>query len=484
MKLMKVNLLAKGPQLKTKPATGKQPVKFVLAAVWLLAIFALCFGLGRLSLSETASAALASLNNLPIIKQMHLIGSPDRQLAGEAEDRINVLVLGMGGDGHEGPLLTDTIMVASIRPSDRKVALLSIPRDLLVPLSDYGWRKINAANAFGELNAPGRGADFSRTALEGLLGLDIPYYIRLDFSGFEKIVDDVGGIDVYVDRNFTDVSYPTNDYGYRTVSFKKGWQHMSGDDALEYVRSRHGNNGEGSDFARAQRQQKVLAALKDKMFSFNTLRNPSKISNLLAELQSNVSTNLQVGEILRLAKMGQGIDPADVIHKVIDDGPKSPLTSTMLNGAYVLVPRNDDWGRLRQVADGIFLAATDVASVTPPPEPPAEKTRVEIQNGTGQAGLAREAAAKLANIGFVVVKIGNAASFSYRRTTIYDLTGGRKDDQLEELKKAFSPDPVEVARYPLPSGGDAVASPDFLVILGKDLTDLTAGAGESDGGRG
>ncbi len=483
MKPMKVNLLAGGRQAKSKPATGHQPVKFVLAIIWLAAIFGISFGVGRLSLSETASAALASLNNLPIIKQMHLIGSPDRQITGEPDDRINVLVLGMGGEGHDGPLLTDTIMVASIRPSDRKVALLSIPRDLVVPLPGAGWRKINAANAFGELEVPGRGADFSRTALEGLLGLDIPYYVRLDFRGFEKIVDDVGGIDVYVDRSFTDSSYPTDHYGYQVVAFKKGWQHMSGADALEYVRSRHGNNGEGSDFARAARQQKVLAALKDKLFSFSTLRNPAKISNLLAELQSDISTNLQVGEILRLAKMGQGIDPADVIHKVIDDSPGSPLVASVLNGAFVLVPRNDDWGKLRDIAADIFNADSAVAGIQPaPPPPPQEKTRVEIQNGTGQPGLAREAAAKLANFGFVVVKIGNAESFSYRRTTIYDLTGGRKVDALAELKKAFSPDPVEVSNYPLPPSGGTEASPDFLVILGKDLTDISAGS--DDGSRG
>ncbi|MEY4744315.1 MAG: hypothetical protein RL272_260 [Candidatus Parcubacteria bacterium] len=473
MKLVKVDLLTANKHVTTEDRTGRAPVKFFLSPLLVLAIFALSFGFGRLSLSQTASFALDELDSIPIIGQMrHLISSPDRKLQGEQDGRINILLLGMGGEGHEGPFLTDTIMVASIRPAENKVALLSIPRDLLVPLPRFGWRKINSANAFGELDSTGRGAEFTRTILEGLLGLDIPYYVRVDFDGFKSVIDSVGGVDVYVERSFADYTYPTRNYGVQAVSFKKGWQHLSGEDALKFARSRHGTNGEGSDFARASRQQKVIAALKDKLLSAKTFKNPATIANTMAALQSNISTNLQIGEILRLARLAQNVDHLDIAHKIVDNAPGSPLVDSSYGGAYVLVPRNDDWTGLRELAANVFdVAKPDASAPLPPQEQAAlEKARVQIQNGTGKNGQARITAATLANAGFQIVKIGNADSFGYPESVIFDLTKGKKDSQLEKLKEAIG---AKDARRGAPAGlaGQDVASADFLVIIGKNALD-------------
>lgn len=468
MKLLKVNFLTSRRAAPISSPNAARPAKTLLSMVFFIGIFVFSFGIGRLSLSETASAALANLTSLPLINQMHLIGSPDRRLAGEAEDRINILLLGMGGEGHEGPLLTDTIMVASIQPSQGRVALLSVPRDMLVPLPKAGWRKINAANAFGELQMPGRGAEFTRTALEGLLGLNIPYYVRVDFQGFQTLIDDIGGIDVYVERAFSDHAYPTSNHGVQTVAFAQGWQHLSGEEALRFARSRHGNSGEGSDFARAKRQQKVLAAVKEKTLTFSILKSPSRISNMLAELQSNITTNLQIGEILRLAKMGKSVDPAAIVHKVIDDGPASPLVATNINGAYVLVPRKDDWSDLRDVAAAIFeVGENDIHAAAAPTQQPAEKPKIELQNGSGKSGLARDVAGRLSGFGFTVVKIGNANSFEYKKTAIYDLSGGKNPAARDDLRQALGGD-VEIIVAPLPSGSAPQSNADFLVILGKN----------------
>jgi polyisoprenyl-teichoic acid--peptidoglycan teichoic acid transferase len=469
MKLIKINFLSGNRQPRFGERTGASPAKPWLSLLSIVGVFLFSFGFGRLSLSESATAALA---NLPLIKQMHLIGSPDRQLAGEDSDRINVLLLGMGGEGHDGPLLTDTIMVASIRPSDSQVALLSIPRDLLVPLPKAGWRRINTANAFGELEMPGRGGEATRVALEGLLGIDIPYYVRADFSGFKSLIDDIDGVDVYVERNFTDNSYPTDDYLIQTVSFEKGYQHMDSETALRFARSRHGNNGEGSDFARAKRQQKILAAVKEKVLDFRTFKNPALISNLLAELQSNIATNMQVGDILRLARIGRNIDPTAIVHKVIDDGPNSPLQATVVNGAFVLVPRKDDWSDLRRIAAEIFIAGqSDVIMAAAPKElPPTEKPRVEIQNGSGRTGLARQISGLLSDAGFMVTKIGNADSFGFQKTTVYDLTGGKNEVAISGLKRALGTD-IEIIVSPLAPHGASASGIDFLVILGKNMPD-------------
>lgn len=473
----KVNLLNGEPLPGGKRGPGGFASLMIFAA-----IFAASFGVGRLSLTEGASAALASIENLPVIRQMHLISSQDRRLIGEAEDRVNILLLGMGGEGHDGATLTDTIILLSVRPADNDVAMLSVPRDLVVPLGSAGWRKINNANAFGEIQTPGRGGDYTRTTLEEVFGLDIPYYVRIDFSGFKDIIDEVGGVDVVVDRDFTDRSYPTDSYGYQTVSFKAGLRHMDGDTALKFSRSRHGNNSEGSDFARGQRQQKVLAALKDKLMSFRTLRNPATVSNLLAELKASVATNMQIGELLRLAKMGRAVDGDDVIHRVLDDGPGSPLVSSIYNGAYVLMPRDDDWSGLRDAAQRLFeytrakederretkaksdavgtvgTAAADNIIVVD------DKIRVEVRNGSGIAGLAKIVAAKLAARGFIVAKYGNAENFGYAKTIIFDYAAGRKAAALEDLLAVLGLSP-DIVAAPLPAAGSPL---DFLIILGKD----------------
>lgn len=470
MKLVKVDLLSADKHVTTEDRTGHAPVKFFLLPLLILIIFTLSFGFGRLSLSQTASFALDELDNIPILGQMrHLISSPDRKLLGEQDGRINILLLGMGGEGHEGPYLTDTIMVASVKPAENKVALLSIPRDLLVPLPKFGWRKINAANAFGELESTGRGAEFTRTILEGLLGINIPYYVRVDFEGFKSVIDSIGGIDVYVERSFTDYTYPTRNYGIQVVSFKKGWQHLSGEEALKFARSRHGTNGEGSDFARADRQQKVIGALKEKLLSAKTFRNPATIANTMAALQSNITTDLQLGEILRLTRLAQNVDHLEVAHKVIDNSPGSPLVDGNYGGAYVLLPKNDDWNGLREIAANVFDLAKPDDSSPPPPQDqaPLEKARVEIQNGTGKSGQARVTAAALASAGFQIVKIGNADSFGYAESVIFDLTKGKKDGQLEKLKTAIG---AKDARRGAPAGlaeqGSSAA--DFVVIIGKN----------------
>jgi len=474
MKSLKINFLDnRGPSYDRGDAS--RPARLLLSLAIFAGLFAFAFGIGRLSLSESASAALATIGNLPFIAQMHLIVSPDRQMAGETDDRVNVLLLGMGGEGHDGPLLTDTIVLMSLKPSTSQVALMSIPRDLLVPLPKYGWRKINAANAFGELETAGRGADFSRTALEGLFGMDIPYYVRIDFNGFKKIIDDLGGIDIYVDRSFTDHNYPTTDHDVQTISFAAGWQNMNGEEALKYTRSRHGNNGEGSDFARAKRQQKVLAAIKEKVMTFQVVKNPAMVSNLLADLQSNIATNLQVGEILRLAKFGRTVDPSTIVHKVIDDRPGSPLVASQYGGAYVLVPRNDDWTGLRELASGVFGSETDL-KIDPVPEKTTAaanqpgsakiKPRVEILNGSGQTGLARDVAGKLTALGFTVVRIGNADTFEFDKTMVYDLTDGAMSNSIANLKEALNDTQIDTKPSRRLSPADRTGI-DIVVILGR-----------------
>jgi LCP family protein required for cell wall assembly len=472
MRLLKGDLLSGKRRITPPHSAGRPQAAFFYSPAIFLIVFAISYAFGRVSLSQTGTYAIESLERIPLIGtgMQHLIRSPDRKLDGEADGRINVLLMGMGGEGHDGPFLTDTIILASIKPSENKVALLSIPRDLLVPVEDYGWRKINAVNAFGELDARGRGGDLTRQTVESLLGVDIPYYVRIDFKGFKELIDGVGGIDVYVERAFTDHTYPTEDYLTTTVSFDAGWQHMDGATALVYSRSRHGSNGEGNDFARAKRQQNVIDMLKDKMLSVKTYRSPAVVANALSSLQSNVTTNLSIGEILRFARMAQQFKDVSLTHEVIDARPGSPLIETTINGAYVLIPRNNDWTLLRDVVTHLFEASAPSATAKAPAKPEqaaGTAAGIEIRNGSGKAGLAREVASTLKTAGIEVVKIGNADSFDYAATTIYDLTKGAKSASLADLQRAL-PSAVVAKRVPKEIATTASPNVDFVLIVGQD----------------
>ena len=481
MKPVKINLLDNkcGPNPTKRCLRRSRTFYLFTFAI----IFAGFFGLGRLSLSAGAEAALATLDGVPLLGQVRLIASPDRKLVGESDDRINILLLGMGGYGHDGPMLTDTIILASIRPSDNKVALLSIPRDLIVPLDNFGWRKINAANAYGEMQEKGNGPELARTTIENIFGIEIPYYVRIDFNGFKDIIDDVGGVELYVEKSFTDNSYPTEDYGYQVISFKEGWQQMDGDKALKYSRSRHGNNGEGSDFARAKRQQKVLMSLKEKLLSWQLLKDPTKISSLLKTLQANFKTNLQLGEILRLAKIGRVVDQSSISHQIISEGINEPLVSSTVGGAYVLVPRNDDWNGLRDIADNLLIEESDIVIKTPEPiktvsdddkkDPVHESDNViiEVLNGTTIPGLAGKTASALERLGYQIDNIGNASDQTKSQTAIYNISGEDLKTDIEKIKDLLFAEQPKVVNSSN-TQGEGSDTADILIILGQDMSEL------------
>lgn len=395
----------------------------------------------------------------------------NKKLKGEEENRINVLLLGMGGTGHDGPYLSDTIIIASVEPSTNKVSLISVPRDLYVPIGEYGWRKINHANAYGESDGKGQGAILAAETVSKVFNIPIHYYVRVDFQGFQKIIDDLGGLKIYVENSFVDEKYPDSSNGYDPVSFSKGWEVMNGNRALKYARSRHGNNGEGSDFARSRRQQKVLSAVKEKLSSFNFWLNPGKIGQVLADLDNHIDTNMNSGEIIDLAKIIKKSDLDNINHLVLGDGPEGELYATNINGEYVLLPKGNDFTGLKILAKNIFMSET--VSNSEKKEAPAS---IEIQNGTLIAGLASEKAKELKEEGFIITKIGNAKEQNYKNTLIYDLTQNSSSGEMEKLKQKFNaPILKDIPSYLIAEniGGintnTATNLTDFVIILGEDL---------------
>ncbi len=492
---------------------------FILATVGA----AFSFNVGATSDGEKSPTELSLFS---IIRNFIL--PEDDFLDGESEDRVNILLTGIGGVGHEGAQLTDTILFASYRPSTKKVAFMSLPRDMTVPIPGRGYQKINSVNAYAESANAGTGGSATAQFVGETLKQPVHYYARVDFDGFAELINIIGGIDVYVDHPFTDSAYPilgkekdtcgnskasmnaTADelagtasgpaipppnYAcrFKVLTFKEGMMHMDGETALDFVRSRHGNNGEGSDFARSRRQQKVMLAVKDKVFSVSTFFNPVRITGIFDTLDKNISTNLSVSQLMRLGKEFKDLKSEDVVSHVIDDSPDSPLYATTLNGAYVLLPKNDDWKTLQQMAQYIYTPAPDttqkrsVVTTTPDPvtpEPVAASVRLEIQNGTNVTGLGVRASQLLqTHKEFQVIKVGNAVTRDYTQTVIYDLTSGSNPEELKALQGFFQAKIAsesgengestvtlanEEGAKPAPTGSKI----DFLVILGQSARDL------------
>ncbi|MFA6105712.1 MAG: LCP family protein [Patescibacteria group bacterium] len=364
----------------------------------------------------------------------NFIFRPNNILIGQNEDRINILLLGVGGPGHDGPYLSDTNIIVSIKPSTNEIALISVPRDLAAKVGNHGWRKINGADAFGEAEQPGAGGDYARKVFEENFNIKIPYYIRVDFTAFEDIINSVGGITVNVPNSFTDSAYPGKNFSFQTISFVSGVQTMNGDDALKYARSRHGNNGEGSDFARARRQQLILEALKEKMLSLGTYANPNRLQEIYSSLASHVNTNFNFAEMAYLASFANDISGSRRL--VLDSAPGGYLINTTgENGAFILSPKTGNFDSINSAIANIFSTPGDnvpIASNIPTTvsEPihssPVAATssanlKIEVENGTWIPGLAARIQKKLQDKGFEVIMVGNSLKRPIERTVIYIL---------------------------------------------------------------
>lgn len=454
-------------ELITKPTPTKRGlIKGVIFIVALLIFLSSLAVYIRIS----ATPLGATLNDFSWLAGFkHLFTNADRLNTTEQRDQVNILLLGMGGEGHDGAYLTDTIIVVSFKPTTKQLAMVSIPRDLYVDMGSYGWRKINSANAYGETNKyPGGGAALSSQMVSQVIGQPIDYFVRVDFSGFKKLIDDLGGVDINIENSFTDSQYPDYKHGYQTITFTKGFEHMDGERALQYSRSRHGNNSQGSDFSRSRRQMQILMAVKNKIMSAGTLLNPLKINDLYNNLTANINTNLKAFEALRLAQLGRNIKPDDIIHKVLDSSPDGLLYSYISDtGAYVLSPRGNNYDKIHEFFNNLF-AATDIQD---------EASTVVIYNGTNITGLAAETSQALTQAGYVVLATGNAPTRDWTRTIAYDLSEKNKNSSRDYLSTSLGaiiqnelPFEIQEKLNQEPNLQTDNQSIDFVIVIGTSNT--------------
>ncbi|MBU1132420.1 LCP family protein [Patescibacteria group bacterium] len=453
----RINLLSADSNTGPRSAKIWGVGKFVL---YLTVICFIAFLVFSYQVLLTGSSITEMFNGkLNIFKQLNTWAGESGKLQGEVDDRVNIILSGMGGPGHDGPYLTDTIIIASIQPSTKRISFISVPRDLLVEIPGYGWWKINNANALGEQKSEGQGGALLKEVIQRTFDMPIHYYVRVDFSGFEKIIDDLQGVRVYVDRSFIDYQFPADDYKYQVVSFEQGWHTMDGKEALEFARSRHGNNGEGSDFARSKRQQKILQAAKEKIFSYNFLLNPAKISSLTKELANHLTTDLEPWEVIKLATLLEKCDTENILSGVLDDSPGGYLYANVVNSAYVLEPRGGDFSEIQAMAKNIFNEQTKITE--------KKIVNLEIRNGTVIPGLASRNAEEVKLLGYRVLNLSNAPEQTYQETVIYKLS---KHDLPEETKFLADKYATTITAESIPDWINETAAPDidFIIILGKN----------------
>lgn len=393
--------------------------RFVLPKKIKIAIFAV-FAIAVLSIGYVLTAGAINYNKIidrsgsdkgPALS--FLGGMKKNQLKGEAEGRINVLLIGVGGANHPGGTLADTIIVASLDPKTKKVALLSVPRDLYVSY-DSGKRegKINSVQSYGEQNpkTTGGGPALMKQTLNDILGLPIHYYVKVDFTALQKIVDTLGGITVNVDTAIVDLQYPAdNMIDYAPFRLSAGTQTLDGKTALKYVRSRHGGNGEGSDFARAKRQQKVLAAIKEKALSLGVLTNPKKIADIIGILGDHVKTDITLTEAEQFFELAKDVDSGNMNSIVIDNGADGPLIahSGDARGA-ILLTRTGDYTELQAMARDVFVI----------PQLQTEKAAIGIVNASGSTATGTYVINLLKARGFTVTDLTPKGQTKQEKSTI------------------------------------------------------------------
>jgi LCP family protein required for cell wall assembly len=388
----------------------------------------------------------------------------DGMLKGEADGRINVLLLGRGGGNHDGPDLTDTMMIDSIDIVNHKSTLISIPRDLWVDIPNQGTTKINTAFETGEFKylgkeAPGStnknaiqaGFDEADQVVESVTGITIHYNVLLSFQAFQDAVNAVDGVTVKVPHDLVDPTMAWEN-GNNPVLAKAGIDAFNGKKALNYVRSRETT----SDFARADRQRAVLLALKNKVETLGTLSNPWKITKLAKAFGNNVETDLTLKQAFRLYGFVNAIPDSNTSSIGLSDAPNNYITTGTLAGQSIALPTAGLFnykaiqGYMRNLLKDPYLIK--------------ENARISVLNGTSFVGLAGSKAKALKAYGYNLGTVGNAPSNDYVETQLIDLSHGKDKHTRQALEQKYG----ITASNTLPDNKIKTGGADFVIILGSD----------------
>jgi len=369
------------------------------------------------------AGTVKALVGLRIISMRSLVSLTGAELPKDEQGFTTILLLGLGDDSHDGKDLTDTIIVASIDPSQTKSAvLLSLPRDLyFLKTEKMGKGRLNSLYRDYKILLRRQGMQEQEASLEAMkelstvigdhLSLPIHHVIKVNFTGFKQAVDAIGGIDVTVPEPINDTEYPDENYGYEPFSIAAGPAHLDGETALKYARSRHSS----SDFGRSARQQQIIVAIGEKVTKEGLYKNPATVTDMMKIFSDHVQMTMTTRELIGLADLAEKTTPDRVITLQLND--RNGLYESMVEpGGFLYTPPRDQ-----------FAGASVLLPVSIPAFPVTWKQihalstllfrqramyiarpSIAILNAGAKSGLARTLGNELTRYGFNVVRIENA----------------------------------------------------------------------------
>lgn len=461
---------------QTNPAdrirTGKRnPLRMILSGIGVIAIilagyyvFGLVEGLTRVWTGvglNPFSAAVSQSDETPepgVTPTAVLIEETPEPWNGT--DRVTMLLMGLDyrdWESGDGPPRTDSMMLLTIDPITMEAGMLSIPRDLWVEVPGYADHyRINTAYFLGDRDRlPGGGPGLAMKTVETLLGVPVQYYAVIDFHAFERMIDEIGGIDVLVTERIK-----ISPIGELSKWLDPKGHHLNGAEALAYARSR---KTEGGDFDRAARQQQVALAIIDRILGFDMV--PillAKSPALYAEMAEGVNTNLTLEQMIALGLMVLEIDKKEIARGIIGP-PEMVSLHTLPDEAEVLKPVP---GKIRELRDQMFSTtgaiSPSMGAADPLEAALAENAEIEVLNGSGQAGIAGGTADYLTGLGLNVGIVENADRMDYTLSILFDYSGNPYTRAY--LKEIFNLQDGQIF-----IGDSANGSTDVTIIVGASF---------------
>lgn len=422
------------------------------------------------------AGTVKALVSLKILSLHNITGIAGTPLPTDEFGHTNILLLGQGDESHQGADLTDTMMIASIDPKTRSIALLSIPRDLyltnpgdkMVPgrINEQYWnyrRKLEYGPQKMERPAASQIAMRELADQVGrLFKVQIHHVIKVDFIGFVQAVDAIGGVEVDIPEGLVDTQYPGPNYTYETFAISAGLQTLDGETALKYARSRHST----SDFDRSRRQQMILRAVGDKIKNKGILSQPNQIVSLMNIMKDHVETSMTFRELLTLAGMGQDVDRENLVSMNIRDGDGaggflySPPRD-LFGGAAVLLPLSSTG-----TGEGWQKIQTLVHLLLDLRRPYLHPATIDVLNAGAPSGSSRTLGWELARYGFTVDKMENSPTDEKKETSSIDAY------ERDKEKAEFLSDLLHIPLNPLMDDSGIVTGTGTVlpitVTLGKD----------------
>lgn len=336
-------------------------------------------------------------------------------------NRVNILIVGC--DEIENHGRADTIVFLSISPKTKDVLILSIPRDTRVEIPERGMDKINHAYAFG-------GERLISKTVSSFLDVPIHFYAVADFNGFVYIIDELGGVEIDVEKEM----HYVDKAGGVEINLYPGKQILDGEKSLQYIRFRHDKLG---DLGRIKRQQKLALAVIKKMMNFDFI---TKIPQISEGMKGYIETNIKAQDAIALANLFRGVNQEKFMIETVQSKP------VYIEGVSYLEPNVEE---VRQRVKSLIYGKNS-------------GIKAEVLNGSGMSGIAHKIAKDLELQGFEIVNVGNADNFNYEQTKIIVYSKEvNLDNQFKELFKDFE----IVKEY------QDQTNLDLVIILGKDMAE-------------